>query len=143
AHRAVELARLRRQQQLPRIPSSRRDPGTGGKATMRIVITGSGAICGAGQTPAAIVDAVQAGRSAIAPITSFDVTGWPRRYAAEVTDYDAARLAGDRKLLKLIRRSDVFGIHAAGTAIAEARLAAHRQTLDEAATVAFAEGTGC
>lgn len=110
---------------------------------MKIVITGSGAICGAGASPAAIVDAVHAGRSAIAEIASFDPAGWPRRYAAEVTDYDAAKLAGDRKLLKLIRRSDVFGIYAAGEAIAEAGLGAHRQTLDEDARIAFAEGTGC
>ena len=110
---------------------------------MKIVITGSGAICGAGASPAAIVDAVQAGRSAVAEIASFDATGWPRRHAAEVIDYDAAKLAGDRKLLKLVRRSDVFGVYAAGEAIAGARLDPHRQTLDEAAKVAFAEGTGC
>ena len=110
---------------------------------MRIVITGSGAICGAGASPAVIVDAVLAGRSAIAEIASFDPTGWPRRYAAEVTDYDAAKLVGDRKLLKLIRRSDVFGIYTAGKAITEAGLDRHSQTLNETARVGFAEGTGC
>ena len=35
----------------------------------RIVITGNGAICGAGTDPGSIVEALLAGRSAIAPIT--------------------------------------------------------------------------
>jgi 3-oxoacyl-[acyl-carrier-protein] synthase-1 len=109
----------------------------------RIVITGSGAICGAGRSPASIVDAALEGRSAIGPIASFDAAGWPRTRAAEVTDYDAAKLAGDRKLLKLIRRSDVFGIYAASAAIAQAGFGAYRETLDEDANTAFAEATGC
>ena len=109
----------------------------------RIVITGTGTICGAGKSAAEVVDAALAGRSAIAPITSFDTTGWPRVHAAEVTDYNPNQLAGDRKLLKLIRRSDVFGLYAANRAIEEARFAPFRATLDESANVAFAEETAC
>ena len=108
---------------------------------MRILVTGSGAICAAGASPAAIVENALAGRSAIAEISSFDPTGWPRRYAAEVTDYNAAKLAGDRKLLKLIRRSDVFGIYAAGEALGAAGLDPYKATLDEAAQIDFAEQT--
>ncbi|HEX4884889.1 MAG TPA: beta-ketoacyl synthase N-terminal-like domain-containing protein [Casimicrobiaceae bacterium] len=110
---------------------------------MKIVITGSGAICGAGASPAAIVDAALEGRSAVAEVSSFDASAWPRRFAAEVTDYNAAKLVGDRKLLKLIRRSDVFGIYAAGQAIGQAGLDASRASLDEAAQIAFSEQTGC
>jgi len=110
---------------------------------MSVVITGAGAICGAGASPAAIVDAALEGRSAIAGITSFDATGWPRRHAAEVTDYNAAKLVGDRKLLKLIRRSDVFGLYAADQAIGEAGIPAYRDALEGDAAVAFAEATGC
>jgi 3-oxoacyl-[acyl-carrier-protein] synthase-1 len=109
----------------------------------RIVITGSGAICGAGASPAAIVDAALEGRSAIAEVASFDASAWPRRRAAEVTDYNPAKLAGDRKLLKLIRRSDVFGIYACGEALALAGYDTYRQTLDAAAQADFAEQTGC
>ena len=116
---------------------SSRDPAS------RIVITGSGAICGAGKSPAEIVDAALAGRSAIAEITLFDASTWPRRYAAEVTDYDAGKLTGDRKLLKLVRRADVFGLYAAAQAIGQAGFARHRETLDEDANVAFGEATGC
>ena len=44
---------------------------------MRTVITGSGAICGAGASPAAIVDAALEGRSAVADVTSFDARPSP------------------------------------------------------------------
>jgi 3-oxoacyl-[acyl-carrier-protein] synthase-1 len=107
-----------------------------------IVVTGSGAICGAGRTPAAIVDAIVAGRSALAPIASWDVAQWPRPIAAEVADYNAGALAGDRKLLKLIRRTDVFGLYAAGEAVRASGYDAWRQALDEASAAAFAERTG-
>ncbi len=109
----------------------------------RIVITGNAAICASGRSPADIVDAALAGRSAIGEIASFDASAWPRRRAAEVVDYDAAKLAGDRKLLKLIRRSDVFGIYAATQAIDQAGFGAWRETLDEPANIAFGEATGC
>ena len=109
----------------------------------RIVITGSGAISAAGRSAADIVDAALEGRSSIAPIELFDTTTWPRTYAAEIKDYNAAKLAGDRKVLKLIRRSDVLGLFAANQAIGEAGFARHRETLDEEASVAFSEGTAC
>ena len=48
-----------------------------------------------GHAPDAILDAVQAGRSAIAPIEQWDTTGWPVRVAAEVRRLQSAR-AGRR-----------------------------------------------
>ena len=112
---------------------------TGGRG---VVVTGSGAICGAGRSPSAIVDALLAGRSALAPIASWDVAQFPRPIAAEIADYNAGTLAGDRKLLKLIRRTDVLGLYAAGEAVREAGYVAHRDTLDEPAAASFAERTG-
>lgn len=108
----------------------------------RILVTGSGAICGAGHSPEAILAALLEGRSAIAPIAQWDTGGWPVAIAAEVADYNAGRLTGDRKLLKHIRRTDVFGLYAADRAIESAALAAWRDTLDDAAATAFADGTG-
>jgi 3-oxoacyl-[acyl-carrier-protein] synthase-1 len=63
--------------------------------------------------------------------------------AAEVPEYNGAKLLGDRKLLKLVRRSDVFGIYAGGQAIEQAGLPAARQALDEAAAAEYADQTGC
>ncbi|CAG0961207.1 3-oxoacyl-[acyl-carrier-protein] synthase I [Burkholderiales bacterium] len=107
-----------------------------------VVVTGSGAICGSGRSPAAIVDALLEGRSALAPIATWDVAHWPRPIAAEIADYNAAVLAGDRKLLKLIRRTDVVGLYAAGEAVAEAGFVVYRGGLDEAAAARFSERTG-
>jgi 3-oxoacyl-[acyl-carrier-protein] synthase-1 len=108
----------------------------------RIVITGAGAICGSGKSPAEIVAALRAGRSAIRPIEQWDASKWPAKVAAEVTDYNAAALSGDRKLLKLIRRTDVFGLYAAGQAIAAAGLIPFRDTLDAEAAATYSDATG-
>ena len=110
--------------------------------TPRILITGSGAICGAGTSPDAILTALLQGRSAIGPITQWDAASWPVGIAAEVPDYNAGKLTGDRKLLKHIRRSDVFGLYAADRAIEQAGFSAWRDTLDEAGKERFADGTG-
>jgi 3-oxoacyl-[acyl-carrier-protein] synthase-1 len=108
----------------------------------RIVITGSGAICGAGRTPDEVLAAVLEGRSAIRPIEGFDTAGWPVRIGAEVADYNAAKLTGDRKLLKFIRRSDVFGLYAADRALEQSALNGWRGNLDEAAAARAADSTG-
>jgi len=109
----------------------------------RIVITGSGAICGAGHDPKTIVDEIAAGRSAVAPIESWDSTQWPKKMVAAVKDYNGGKLLGDRKLLKLVRRSDVFGIYAGAQAVEQAGLDVHRESLSEQAVVDFTDQTGC
>jgi 3-oxoacyl-[acyl-carrier-protein] synthase-1 len=108
----------------------------------RTVITGTGAICGAGRTPTEVLGAVLAGRSAIGPIGQWDASRWPVRSAAEVADFNASALLNDRKLFKLIRRTDVFGIYAAGQAIDAAGLARHRDALDAEAAARFSDATG-
>jgi 3-oxoacyl-[acyl-carrier-protein] synthase-1 len=109
----------------------------------RIVITGSGAICGAGTDPASIVQTLLEGRTTVAPITAWDAEAWPCKVASEVPDYNGGKLLGDRKLLKLVRRSDVFGIYAGGKAIEQAGLPAALAALDETAAADFADQTGC
>ncbi|MBP9902391.1 MAG: 3-oxoacyl-ACP synthase, partial [Verrucomicrobia bacterium] len=89
----------------------------------RIVITGTGAVCGSGLTIDAIWDAILAGRSAVAPLSRWDAAGWPVKVAAEVTGLDNRTLVEDRKLHKLILRTDLFGIYAAGAAIQQSGLA--------------------
>jgi 3-oxoacyl-[acyl-carrier-protein] synthase-1 len=108
----------------------------------RIVITGAGAICGSGKSPAEILAALQAGRSAIRPIEQWDASKWSARVAAEVPDYNGGALAGDRKLLKLIRRTDVFGLYAAGQAIDAAGIIPYRDTLDAEGAATYSDATG-
>jgi len=107
-----------------------------------VVITGAGALCAAGKHPAQIWDVIGAGRPALSPIRQWDTTGWPRQIAGEIADFDAVALLKDRKIQKLIRRSDVFGLYAAEQAIEAAGLTAHRDTLDDAAAATYSERTG-
>ena len=109
----------------------------------RVVITGNGAICGAGAIPCRILDALLAGHSALAPITSFNAEPFRGGLAAEVLDYDGGKLLGDRKLLKLVRRSDVFGIYAGTQAIEQAGLTAWREMLVDAEAAEYSDQTGC
>jgi 3-oxoacyl-[acyl-carrier-protein] synthase-1 len=108
----------------------------------RILITGTGAVCGAGMNPESILDEVSAGRSSLGPITLWDTAGWPCRVAAEIPDFNPRALVDDRKLHKLIRRTDLVGIYAAGSALATAGIVAHRDSLDPEAATAFNDRSG-
>ena len=111
-------------------------------ARQRILITGTGAVCGAGMSPDAIVDAAHAGHSAIGPIGQWDTTGWPVTVAAEVTDFNPRALVEDRKLHKFIRRTDMFGMYAGSHAIDAAGFIAARDPLDPAAAAVFSDRSG-
>jgi 3-oxoacyl-[acyl-carrier-protein] synthase-1 len=108
----------------------------------RIVITGAGAVCGAGMSPDAMLEALLDGRSAIAPIAQWDTAGWPCRLAGEIADFNPRALVEDRKLHKLIRRTDLLGLYAAGSAIGAAGIVAHRDAMSEPAAAAFNDRTG-
>jgi len=108
----------------------------------RILITGSGAVCGAGNSPASILAALSEGRSAIAPIAQWDTTGWPIRMAAEIPDFNPRALVADRKLHKFIRRTDMLGIYAGTQAIADSALIAHRDGLPADAAAEYNDRTG-
>jgi len=94
-----------------------------------IAITGVGAVCGAGLTIDDIWNALVSGQTAVKEISSWDVGHWPVRMAAEVTGVDNRTLVEDRKLHKMISRTDLFGLYAAGVAIQQSGLLTHRETL--------------
>jgi 3-oxoacyl-[acyl-carrier-protein] synthase-1 len=108
----------------------------------RICITGAGAVCGAGLDVSTIWEGIVAGRSEIKPISGWDATGWPVTSACEVTDVDNRTLVEDRKLHKLISRTDMFGLYAAGKAIQQAGIAAWRDKLEPEKVGAFNDRTG-
>ncbi len=110
--------------------------------TQRIVITGSGAVCAAGAAPDAILDRVLSGTSAIGPITQWDTTHWPTHNAGEISDFNPRAMVEDRKLHKLIRRTDMVGLYAAGQAIERAGIVAHRDALADDAAAAYSDRTG-
>jgi 3-oxoacyl-[acyl-carrier-protein] synthase-1 len=108
----------------------------------RIAITGSGAVCGAGLTPESIWDAVLNGRSVIKEVSSWDASHWPARMIAEVTGVDNRTLVEDRKLHKTILRTDMFGFYAAGKAIHQSGILAHRESLPTEVVPQFNDRTG-
>src|SRR5665213_2025823 len=88
----------------------------------RVVVTGMGAVTPVGNTVPATWDALIAGRSGVAPITKFDATKFPVRFAAEVKGFAAAEYM-DRKEAK---RSDLYAqysIAASTQAMTDAGLA--------------------
>jgi 3-oxoacyl-(acyl-carrier-protein) synthase len=107
----------------------------------RIVITGTGAVCGAGLTVDAIWDAICSGKSAITGIQGWESDRWPIRQAAEVTA-DNRTLVADRKLHKMISRTDLFGLYAADQAVQQSGLATHREALDETNAARFNDRSG-
>jgi len=110
--------------------------------TRRIVITGTGAVCGAGRNPREMLAAILEGRSAIAAIRGWDTTGWPVTHAAEIADFNARALVDDRKLHKFIRRTDLLGIYAGDRAAEAAGYATYRDSLPETDAAQFSDRTG-
>jgi len=107
----------------------------------KVVITGVGAVCAAGREVEEVWEALHAGRSGVAPIRQWDSTGWPTPIAGEVGVAPRV-LVEDRRLHKLIRRTDMFGLYAAGKALQGSGLLEYRETLDQAAVERFNDRTG-
>lgn len=105
----------------------------------RVAITGIGLVTPVGNDVAATWDALLAGRSGGAAITLFDASGFPVRIAAEVKNFEAGELAGDRKLLKYADRSHRFALVAAEQAFRDAGV---RPTPETATRWGCAVGAG-
>jgi 3-oxoacyl-[acyl-carrier-protein] synthase II len=87
----------------------------------RVVVTGVGMVTPVGNTVAATWDALIAGRSGVAPITKFDATNFPVRFAAEVKGFNAADFM-DRKEVKRSDWYTQYSVAAAKMAMADAGL---------------------
>jgi 3-oxoacyl-[acyl-carrier-protein] synthase-1 len=108
----------------------------------RVVVTGSGAICAAGKSPEEIWEAAWTGRSAIRRIQQWDISGWPTSLAAEIPGLDPRALVEDRKIHKLLQRTDLLGLYVAGRALDDAGLVAYREALESADAAAVNDRTG-
>ena len=114
----------------------------GNVAAPKIVITGTGAVCAGGMHPEEILAGVVEGRSAIGPIRQWDTTNWPTHLAGEIPDFNPRALVDDRKLHKLIRRTDLVGLYAANRAIEDAGIGAQRDALAAADAANYSDRTG-
>lgn len=94
----------------------------------RVAITGLGLVTPAGNDVATTWSALLAARSAVAPIRTFDASGFPVRIAAEVKGFEPERVIDDRKLLKSANRSHRFALAAAEQAMRDAGIAPTPET---------------
>ncbi|GCE46056.1 3-oxoacyl-[acyl-carrier-protein] synthase II [Thermosporothrix hazakensis] len=94
----------------------------------RVVVTGIGLITSVGHTTEETWKALCQGQSGIRPITNFDASNYPVRFAGEVRDFDPSPYM-DRKE---IRRNDPF-THLAVGAAKQALEQAHLTITDEIA----------
>jgi 3-oxoacyl-[acyl-carrier-protein] synthase II len=82
----------------------------------RVVVTGLGLVCGVGNTVPEVWQGLLAGKSGMAEIKAFDLTGHPVRFAAEVKDFDPLQFI-DKKEARKMGRFIHFAIAAADEAM--------------------------
>ena len=96
----------------------------------RVVVTGLGLICGVGKTAPEVWEGLMAGRSGMAEIKAFDLTGHPVRFAAEVKDFDPL-LFVDKKESRKMGRFIHFALAAAAEAMAHSGLKITEENHDQ------------
>lgn len=107
-------------------------------AKRRVVVTGMGMVSPIGLNVADAWANILAGKSGIGPITHFDTSAFPTRFAGEVRGFDVSQYLEPKDA----RKMDPFihyGVAAAAQAIADAGL---EVTDDNAARVGVAVGAG-
>jgi 3-oxoacyl-[acyl-carrier-protein] synthase II len=103
----------------------------------RVVVTGIGVITPIGIGKSDYWNSLKNGVSGIKQITQFDTTGFPIKYAAEVTGFDPNKFMTTKHVYRLDRYSQ-FGIAAARMALAESKLELAKEDMNR---VGIALGT--
>lgn len=88
----------------------------------RVVVTGIGCVTPVGLNVAEFWSALKAGKNGIEPITHFDASHFPTRFAAEVKNYDFAREVDAPERFANSGRNIHFAIGAANQAVEDAGL---------------------
>src|SRR6266702_1763661 len=88
----------------------------------RVVITGMGVITPLGDTVEGLFRAQLAGTSGVGPITRFDASTFPTKFAAEVRDFDLARYIRHAELWEHAGDTSRFAAAAAKLALEDAGL---------------------
>jgi 3-oxoacyl-(acyl-carrier-protein) synthase len=83
----------------------------------RVAITGIGLVTPVGNDVATTWAALDGVKSGAAPITLFDASGFPTRFAAEVKGFDDGAITAPRKFLNQANRSQRFALAAAEQAM--------------------------
>jgi 3-oxoacyl-[acyl-carrier-protein] synthase II len=69
----------------------------------RVVVTGLGLVCGVGKTVGEVWEGLLAGRSGMAEIKAFDLTGHSVRFASEVKEFDPLKFIDKKEARKMGR----------------------------------------
>jgi 3-oxoacyl-[acyl-carrier-protein] synthase II len=69
----------------------------------RVVVTGLGLVCGVGKTAGEVWEGLLAGRSGMAEIKAFDLTGHSVRFASEVKEFDPLKFIDKKEARKMGR----------------------------------------
>ena len=104
----------------------------------RVVVTGIGLVCPSGLGTEQTWQSILAGRSGIAPITSFDASRYSTRFAGEVKGFDPLAWL-DKKDVKKCGRFIQFAVAATSMALAASELHIHA---GNAARVGVTIGSG-
>ncbi len=110
-----------------------------------VVITGLGAITGLGIGAEAMWQGLLEGRSALAPISAFDASGFPCNIAAEVPDFSAKGYVPKsyRKAVKVMARDIQIAVAAARLAIEDAGLITQDLATDDQTPTYTPDRVGC
>ena len=106
--------------------------------TRRVVVTGIGAVSPVGVGVDAIWDAIRSGRSGIGPVTAFDVSAYPTRFAGYIDDWDPSPWI-DAKEARRLARFQQFAVASALMAVEDSGLVIGE---DNAARVGVIVGSG-
>src|SRR4051794_31408083 len=88
----------------------------------RVVITGMGAVTPLGDTVKDLYENQLRGKSGVGPITLFDASTFPTKFAAEVKGFDLARYVKDPSRWKHAGSNSRFSAAASNQALADAGL---------------------
>ncbi len=97
--------------------------------SQRVFVTGVSALSACGLTIDTMWDALLAGRSGIAELSTPGLSTWSHRLGGELRDYQPAQYLPDRKLMKVISRHDAMGIHAVVHAVTDSGLIDYQASL--------------
>ncbi|MCA9065211.1 MAG: beta-ketoacyl-[acyl-carrier-protein] synthase II, partial [Planctomycetaceae bacterium] len=86
----------------------------------RVVVTGIGCITPLGNDVSTMWKALQEGGNGVGPITHFDATNFPTKFAAEVRNFDFDSIVSNPERFKDAGRNIRFAIGAATQAVKDA-----------------------
>jgi 3-oxoacyl-[acyl-carrier-protein] synthase II len=86
----------------------------------RVVVTGLGCVTPVGNDVASMWEALREARCGIGPITHFDASNFPTRFAAEVKNYDFSQYVDDPEQFEFAGRNIRFAVGAAVQAVRDA-----------------------